>query len=72
MRVIRRPDGTRAAEPCDCRFEQRIATTAAARLDPTPLSALLLRQLRAAFHRSRFLALDGLTSRRAASLTGTR
>ena len=23
MRVIRRPDGTRAAEPCDCRFEQR-------------------------------------------------
>ena len=25
MRVIRRPDGTRAAEPCDCRFEQRIA-----------------------------------------------
>jgi DNA replication protein DnaC len=25
MRVIRRPDGTHAAEPCDCRFEQRIA-----------------------------------------------
>ncbi len=25
MRIIRRPDGTRAAEPCDCRFEQRIA-----------------------------------------------
>jgi DNA replication protein DnaC len=25
MRVICRPDGTRAAEPCDCRFEHRIA-----------------------------------------------
>jgi len=24
MRVIRRPDGTQAAEACDCRFEQRI------------------------------------------------
>jgi DNA replication protein DnaC len=25
MRVIRRADGSQAAEPCDCRFEQRIA-----------------------------------------------
>jgi len=25
MRVIRRPDGTQVAEPCECRFEQRIA-----------------------------------------------
>ncbi|HZD48698.1 MAG TPA: ATP-binding protein, partial [Silvibacterium sp.] len=24
MRVIRRADGSQAAEPCDCRFEQRI------------------------------------------------